>query len=125
MAVSGNARGLPQGWHVLPGYEPTGESRDADDDVTAGMRQEVRNAEAPLTATLPTVWVAAVVTALLLCTPLHPLAYGTALVGLHRAHGIARANGWPVVPGLALLACACGVATGHDVLALWMRMRGG
>lgn len=124
MVEIGNARCLPRGWRLLSGSGARGESDDLDTGATAGEPVAAR-ADAPLTATLPTVRLEALVAALLFGTPLHPLGYVMAVVGLARSRRIARADGWPLVPGLPLLLCGYALACGHDAITLWARMHAG
>jgi len=79
----------------------------------------------PLGGTLPTVWPEAILVAILFCTPLHPLGYAGAIVALARARRIGRADGWPIVPGLAALLCALLAAAACDALALWRLLHPG
>lgn len=125
MVVSSNAHRPPQGWYVLPGRRAVGAPDDTATDRDMGVSRTGTHGTAPLASTLPSVWMEAVVTTLILCTPLHPLGYVTALVAFHRTRTIARANGWPFVPGVALLACACAVAAGHDLFTMWMQIHAG
>ena len=125
MVTSGGVRRLPHGWEVLSNSD----SDEADDRAAAGARDAAAARRpapaAPLGGTLPTVWPEAILAAILFCTPLHPLGYAGAIVALARARRIGRADGWPLVPGLAVLLCALLAAAACDVLALWRLLHPG
>jgi len=125
MPMIGDARRLPQGWDVLRGMagDVVGEPSRSDDEPPGGGADSAAS-PAPWTSTLPTVWPEALVVALLLCTPAHPIGYPVALVALVRARRIGLADGWPIVPGLPALLIAVAIATVRDLSIVWVALNG-